>query len=1065
MRWIYPVAALLWIITAGARAQTLADRPTVSFDQLANGFAEPPRHYAPFVFWFWDEPLNTAKMQRMASEMASKGLNPGYAHPRSAAPGIRNQHPLPPEQWLAPEWFEAFDAALDAAVAQGAQLGYCDEYMWPSLSAAGRVLTQHPELQAVSLRWETFDLEPGVRQDLPPCDFAVIGHLAGSIPARPAAAPRRGAWIWQPQPGAGEHRCWFRRIFTIPEDASIEQAQLRITCDNRFKLWLNGEFVDSSDDWHHVRTYEITMALKPGRNVIAVEGGGDGGLDALSAGLRVTLTNGQQITVTTGSDWKVSSTERDGWQQPEFDDSRWTAARVVNPDPAAAIWNLQDNLSPHTPAQVRGSTLKLLGTGKGLKARAPQDTACRVWVFHRIPQGTVNYLDRRLGPAFIRIAHEPYARRYGRALGQTIPGVFVDNEGDYGWRLAWSDDLAKHFRQRFRKDIRLNLPLMLDTDVEGQTPAARWRWYEAVSDLYAHTMGSVSGWLARRGAYCIENLWEETLQWQAMYVGDFFKLSRAYTMPGNDCLQLGALAVHDFKEASSVSEFEGRRMMSEIMGAGGWGTFTPAIVKQCTNAVIAWGVGHIVPHGVFTHRDLEGNIWTPDWYTANPFWPWMGQWADFSRRASYVNSHGRLVPDVLLLNPMDSVWALTPPAVFDPATTGTLFATDGWFGPEIERINRVYSDAINRLTAHRIEFLIADRHYVQQMQIQQGMLTRGAFTFRAVVMPPMTLLPQAVARRLADFAEAGGHVYVLGGLPTDSPEAGANDPFIRQQMGRLSRAATCHRSGDDGLQAWLDAGAPGLAPQVRFITGEFPLLTRHVRHDGRDLFWMVNNTGDWRTAELSIRQVRGAVAIWDCESGRQTPVASRVTASGSRITVHFRPYEAYWLVFDTTRPANTDPDGAETARVLHSIDGPWTVRYDPTDQPDLQFPHPPPDSFLQGLEKPLEPWTAWGLERFSGRLTYGASFTLDVKPAGPVTLDLGEVQVSASVRLNGRTVGSRLWPPHRFDVAEALQSGVNRLEIVVGNLVNNSYGDIRAGGLLGPVRLLSGGMDAHPPVP
>ncbi len=1065
MRWFVIVMALVTAAHLGGQAQTLADRPAVPFSQLANGFADPPRHYAPFVFWFWDEPLNTAKMQQMASEMASKGLNPGYAHPRTAAPGVRNQHPLPPEQWLSPEWFTTFDAALNAAVAQGAQLGYCDEYMWPSFSAAGRVLKQHPELQAVSLRWETFDLAPGTRQDLPACDFAVMAQLVDPIPPRPAASPQRGAWIWQPQPGAGTHRCWFRRSFTLPADSSIVQAQLRITCDNRFRLWVNNDFIDSSDDWRDPKTYEVTTALKPGSNVIAVEGGGDGGLDALSAGLRIILTSGQQISIATGADWKVSSIEMDGWQRPDFDDSRWAAARIVHPDPSAPIWNLRDNLSPHVPARVRGSTLRLLGSGKGLQARAPHDTACRVWVFHRMQQGTVNYLDRRLGPAFIRIAHEPYARRYGRALGQTIPGVFVDNEGDYGWRLAWSDDLARHFRRRFGRDIRLTLPLMLDTDVEGQTPAARWRWFEAVSDLYADTMGSVSDWLARRGAYCIENLWEESLQWQATFVGDYFKLSRAYTMPGNDCLQLKALDVHDFKEASSVSEFEGRRMMSEIMGAGGWGTFTPAIIKQCTNAVIAWGVGHIVPHGVFTHRDLEGNQWTPDWYTANPFWPWMTQWADFSRRASYVNSHGRLAADLLVLNPMDSVWALSPPAVFDPTTTGDLPTIDRLYGPQVERINRVYSDAIQRLTAHRIEFLVTDRHYLRQMRIQGNVLTRGDFTFRAVLLPPVTLLPRDVARLLADFAEAGGHVYTLGNLPTDSPEAGAHDPYLRQQMDRLSRADTCHRANDDGLQAWLDAGAPGLTPQVRFIDGAFPMLVRHIRHDGRDLFWLVNNTGDWRRAELHLQQVRGAASIWDCETGRQTSVPSRVDASGSRLSVRFRPYEAYWLVFDPSQQPNHKEDHMGASQVIQRVEGPWRVRYDPADQPDLQFPQPPPAEFLQGVAKPLESWTVWGLARFSGRLTYDTTFTMDAAPSGPVTLDLGEVQVSAAARLNGQWLGSCLWPPYRLNVTGVLKPGVNRLEITVGNLVNNSYGDIRAGGLLGPVRLLSGVVDAYPSAP
>ncbi len=45
-------------------------------------------------------------------------------------------------------------------------------------------------------------------------------------------------------------------------------------------------------------------------------------------------------------------------------------------------------------------------------------------------------------------------------MGKTIPGVFVDNEGDYGWRMAWSEYLAQRYKERKTSDIRLWLPLL-----------------------------------------------------------------------------------------------------------------------------------------------------------------------------------------------------------------------------------------------------------------------------------------------------------------------------------------------------------------------------------------------------------------------------------------------------------------------------------------------------------------------------------------------------------------------------------------------------------------------------
>ena len=100
------------------------------------------------------------------------------------------------------------------------------------------------------------------------------------------------------------------------------------------------------------------------------------------------------------------------------------------------------------------------------------------------------------------------------------------------------------------------------------------------------------------------------------------------------------------------------------------------------------------------------------------------------------------------------------------------------------------------------------------------------------------------------------------------------------------------------------------------------------------------------------------------------------------------------------------------------------------------------------------------LRTYSGAAWYGRDFTLTKKPAGRVTLDLGEVVSTARVLVNGREAGLRLTPPWRFDVTGLLQDGANRIEIRVCNTTANIFlssptvyrGDTKAG-ILGPVRI------------
>lgn len=119
------------------------------------------------------------------------------------------------------------------------------------------------------------------------------------------------------------------------------------------------------------------------------------------------------------------------------------------------------------------------------------------------------------------------------------------------------------------------------------------------------------------------------------------------------------------------------------------------------------------------------------------------------------------------------------------------------------------------------------------------------------------------------------------------------------------------------------------------------------------------------------------------------------------------------------------------------VAGPWQVSF----QPQRGAPA------AITLDK-LISWSAHpdtGVKYFSGEATYRATFVLDSKPAiknQKWLLDLGRVEVMARVRLNGKDLGTLWAPPYRVDIASALRSGENRLEIKVVNLwPNRMIGD------------------------
>ena len=117
--------------------------------------------------------------------------------------------------------------------------------------------------------------------------------------------------------------------------------------------------------------------------------------------------------------------------------------------------------------------------------------------------------------------------------------------------------------------------------------------------------------------------------------------------------------------------------------------------------------------------------------------------------------------------------------------------------------------------------------------------------------------------------------------------------------------------------------------------------------------------------------------------------------------------------------------------------GPWTIHF----PAGLGAPPQIAVAQLTSLHLHSDP----GVRYFSGTATYKMDFSLlkgQLRKGKKWILDLGRVEVMASVKLNGK-VFSNLWTrPFRIDVTDTLQEGTNKLEIEVTNQwVNRLIGD------------------------
>lgn len=162
--------------------------------------------------------------------------------------------------------------------------------------------------------------------------MTLVALAAGCGPARAFDGAK---WIWSsPDKSQPEGTVFFRAAMAVTEQSQIQSADLVVTADNLYEVYLNGKFVGEStgnpNDWNRPKRFDVAALLNAGDNTIAVGAANTApGPAGLLMRLVVKLADGQEVALVTDSAWKFSPREQSNWQQPDFNDQAWKNAGVV----------------------------------------------------------------------------------------------------------------------------------------------------------------------------------------------------------------------------------------------------------------------------------------------------------------------------------------------------------------------------------------------------------------------------------------------------------------------------------------------------------------------------------------------------------------------------------------------------------------------------------------------------------------------------------------------------------------------------------------------------------------
>lgn len=673
-------------------------------------------------------------------------------------------------------------------------------------------------------------------------------------------------------------------------------------------------------------------------------------------------------------------------------------------------------------------------------------------------------MDRDATENFMRMTHDAYRDACGERIGTSISGIFTDEPHrgfvfcdihgqpgveNPGWATSWTHALPDAFAKAFGYNLIDRLPEVF-LRLQGQRLShVKWAYMEICQRLF------LENWAQPLHERCRDlgllltghTLHEDSLAAQAVPCGSMMRYYPHLDYPGIDILSAHNECYWVVKQLASVArQFDQPWMLSELYGCSGWRTdFTDH--KRIGDWQALFGINvrchHLSWYSMAgeSKRDFPASIsfqsaWHPEYAAVETY---------FSRLHVMLKA-GRPVCDVLVLNPVESLWAQIH------VNWATWLST---IDPDVEALEVIYKKVFAALADFQIDFDYGDEAHLADhasVDATEATLQLGAMRYRVVVVAGVETLRGSTLKLLREFRDAGGTVVFAGAPPTHV------DAIPSTELAELSQAGPIAAVDGASLAKVVRDHSP--AAQKLVLCDKAHGLFSQVRADGNACTVVLLNPSASKHHETVSLRLRhsGPVTELDALTGRAVAIDAIADDDGVLCwESSFRPLQERIFVCGTPVPDTEavkthalgleetlggdfaytldEPNVAVLDRAEFSLDGgPWEdareiLRVEKTLSERLNIP-------LRGGDM-VQPWARKeSAEAIGTPLKLRFHFDVEHLPENPVQLALEQPHEFA-VTLNGIKVPTPSGDAWFIDPSmrvvdlpgDALQCGANTLEL------------------------------------
>lgn len=587
----------------------------------------------------------------------------------------------------------------------------------------------------------------------------------------------------------------------------------------------------------------------------------------------------------------------------------------------------------------------------------------------------------------------------------------------------WTPLFFQEFKKRRGYDLRDYLPALFGNDSEEMNSRVLCDYRETISDLLLD--GFTKNWAAWAKSH--GKIIRNQAHGSPANILDLYAASDIPETEGTDPIRI--------KMASSAGHVSAKPLIS--CEAATWldEHFKSKLseVKENLDRYLANGVNHIVYHGSpYSPKDAEWPGWM--FYAAVHFAPTNSWWPDLKAINHYVTNCQSFMQkstpdnDILVYFPIYDRWS---------EKGRSMLPHFGESHPELTR------NVSERLLKEGYTYDYISDHQVRELSADGAKIKAPGATYKTILVPSCEYIPLETMKKLVALAEAGATVIFQDKLPVDVPGL-ANlkerqktyDEMVASFSFETNKGFSVCKKGSgqllmgEKLESMLKSAS--VEPEGMANLGLW--FNRVKRPEGTCYFisnWSGKKVDQWVAVQSHNEQ---AVLFNPMTKTIGKAKTMRLNEGQSEVYLQLEPGQSVILQWYPYASEIKDYPIWSTSDQKMNIGGEWTVSFT-KGGPTL------PETYKTSE---LKSWTDQSdeLKKFSGTASYKTTFDKPADDAPAYLLDLGDVEVSAIVYLNGEKLGTVVGPEYQLIIDPSKLKDTNELEVQVSNLMANRIIDM-----------------------